>query len=709
MEARESTTVRAQQIEAVEKALRVFVTTNQAVELRALHVAGRRAVCQIFGELHELAAKAAELDAAGARGVYFTPNPLRPDLIGGYSSARDEAVIRRRWLLIDCDPIRPADVSSTTAERDAAWSVMDMAAATLRAWGLTGFVLGDSGNGYHLCYPIDLPNDEPSKQLLKAFLNALSAHCSDTLTAADRQAVKEGQPLAPAKAKIDASVYNAARIWKVYGTRPKKGEHTFERPQRWAQLMDGPAWSAETAQVNNQALPRVLDVLNRIIECRRGRPETNEQTYAAAALRQECQAVSTAVVGRRNNQLFKSAAALAELVAAGSLSRGNVEEALATAAKSAGLEDAEIAATIKSGFNHGMQKPRDLSGLGASSDGQQANPKSERPKISTDNIATIDDLIAAGAKVDWVWPDWIQSGVLTAIAAKGGTGKTRFCADLLRRIRYNKGWPDRAAIAIPSDALSLWVVSDNHHDEMVALSQAFGIKDSIRLNAYKADPYGGVCLDERQDLTDLEARIAIVRPLLVVIDTVGNATDRNLCKQEEAKAFYWPLQILARKYRTAILCLTHLNADGHFLGRRVLEKVRVAIRMEQPDESNDRRRLEVVKSNAKRPPALGVTMGDLGNEYDTNPPQRMEHEVRCGPGRPPEKFHAAAAWLTGDWLKHMAKRVGHTRSEGELRGYSAKTLYAVLKAGLVEEFEDDKGKKWWRLPEAKKSSGNIVS
>jgi hypothetical protein len=688
--------LRDRQIAAIEKWLKVFVAPGQAVELRALHVLGKDAVGEVFGDMHALAAKAADLDAAGAVGVYFTPNPIRPDLIGSRTFAKDVDIIRRRWLLIDCDPLRPKGLSATSEERTAAWSVMGSVFATLQAWGMNGAVTGDSGNGYHVVYPIDLPNDDTIKTLIQSFLKALAAQCGDAISPEERKLVKEGHCLSVAKAIIDTSVYNASRIWKLPGTRSKKGEATFDRPHRFAKLIDGMAWTAETAQANNGALPKVLEVLNRIVEIRRGRPETNEKTYALAALKQECQAVVNAVVGERNNQLFKSAAALAELVAAGALSREEVEAALATTAKSAGLEDAEIAATIKSGFKHGEQKPRDLSGLGASNkEEQQAPPKSERPKISMENIASIDDLIAVGAEVAWVWPSWIQSGVLTAIAAKGGTGKTRFCADLLRRIRHSKGWPDGTAIALPSDALSLWVVSDNHHDEMVSLAQAFGIKDSIRLNAFKADPYGGVCLDAKQDLADLEARIAILHPALVVIDTVGNATDKNLCKQEDAKAFYFPLQIIARRYRTAVLCLTHLNADGQFLGRRVLEKVRVAIRMEWPDESNDRRRLEVVKSNAKRPPALGVTMGDFGNEYDTNPPASADVAEPRKPGPPPEKLQEAIAWLC-EWLAQGPKRVSYTRSEAELRGFSTRTIYRAKDELHIEEFEAE-GKKWWQL------------
>ena len=109
---------------------------------------------------------------------------------------------------------------------------------------------------------------------------------------------------------------------------------------------------------------------------------------------------------------------------------------------------------------------------------------------------------------------------------------------------------------------------------MVTLAEQFDIEDSLRINASKADPYGGVTLESAEDLALLEARVKAVKPLLVVVDTVGNATDKNLSRQEDAKAFYWPLQILARKYRCAVLCLTHLNATGaraysRWLGERL--------------------------------------------------------------------------------------------------------------------------------------------
>jgi hypothetical protein len=332
---------------------------------------------------------------------------------------------------------------------------------------------------------------------------------------------------------------------------------------------------------------------------------------------------------------------------------------------------------------------------GDSWEGERPPEENGRPKaktlITAENIATIDDLIAAGSRVEWLWPGWLQTGVLTAIAAPGGTGKTRFCADLIRRIRHQLGWPDSSPITLSRDARFIWVVSDNHHDELVTLAEGFRIKESIRINAYKEDPYTGVCLDSKEDLFDLDARIGILKPALVIIDTVGNSTDRNLSKQEEAKAYYWPLQVLARRHRTAILCLTHLNADGHFLGRRILEKVRVAIRMEQPDLQNDKRRLEIRKSNSKRPAPLGLIMGDFGNEYDHEPPGDSPQK-----GPIPIRVTEAADWLK-DILTSGPKRVSNTRNEAEMAGFAAGTLYRAKDLLSIEQFEAE-GKKWWRLP-----------
>ena len=80
--------------------------------------------------------------------------------------------------------------------------------------------------------------------------------------------------------------------------------------------------------------------------------------YASAALRDEVKRVEEAESGTRNRTLNRAAFNLGQLVAAGMLTRELVESELANAAEAAGLTPREIAATIRSGVEAGMNKPR---------------------------------------------------------------------------------------------------------------------------------------------------------------------------------------------------------------------------------------------------------------------------------------------------------------------------------------------------------------
>jgi len=82
--------------------------------------------------------------------------------------------------------------------------------------------MADSGNGAHLLYRIDLPNDDESMDLVKGCLTVL-----DTL-------------FSNGSVSVDAANFNAARIWKLYGTTSRKGDNTSDRPHRQACLLDVP-------------------------------------------------------------------------------------------------------------------------------------------------------------------------------------------------------------------------------------------------------------------------------------------------------------------------------------------------------------------------------------------------------------------------------------------------------------------------------------
>src|SRR5262249_12593032 len=159
---------------------------GQLTELRAFKVGPRKkTVTELYtaNRLEEMARRALEVEADGASGVYFVPNAIKPET---KKSAGDGDIKFRRWLLVDLDPVRfgpdakplpDQKVSSTEEEREAAWEVLCLCRAELELAGLGGEVVGDSGNGWHLCYPVKLANDDAAKELHKALLHGLNERC----------------------------------------------------------------------------------------------------------------------------------------------------------------------------------------------------------------------------------------------------------------------------------------------------------------------------------------------------------------------------------------------------------------------------------------------------------------------------------------------------------------------------------------------------
>ncbi len=145
---------------------------------------------------------------AGA--VYIVGNPVSPDLLGrgrgafypAKATVADADVLHRRLFFVDVDAERPSAINANREEIDAAMARTEDVAAWLDAEAGFGrpWFHGTSGSGGMLLYRIDLPNDDASTELLKGCLEALAAAF-------------------PADGvKIDTTVFNAARLFRVPGT-----------------------------------------------------------------------------------------------------------------------------------------------------------------------------------------------------------------------------------------------------------------------------------------------------------------------------------------------------------------------------------------------------------------------------------------------------------------------------------------------------------
>jgi hypothetical protein len=160
--------------EETRRALQALFQPGQVIELRALEVrAGSREGLTASGYFMDHAAlvEAALTVAESAKGVYVTLNEINPALLARAVNrvrivrdkdplTSDGDVVRRRWLPIDCDPTRPAGISSTDEEHALAIERAKEIRAALRAEGWDEPILADSGNGAHLLYRVDLPRDD---------------------------------------------------------------------------------------------------------------------------------------------------------------------------------------------------------------------------------------------------------------------------------------------------------------------------------------------------------------------------------------------------------------------------------------------------------------------------------------------------------------------------------------------------------------------
>lgn len=209
------------------------VLGNSLVEIRALPVSNSAPLRGYFEDLDqagEIAVRMGESNEWG--GIYVTINQLSDGLrsLADGQMARGKAtadtdIDRFRHLVLDIDPIKPNGVkgAATDAEHNATLEAANKAKEIAAEHDWPEPMIVDSGNGSYAILRVDLPNDVESKELLGRVLQAFAAKIDD-----------DG-------AKVDTSVNNASRIFRVAGTLNRKGEHSEDRPHRMAKIISAPS------------------------------------------------------------------------------------------------------------------------------------------------------------------------------------------------------------------------------------------------------------------------------------------------------------------------------------------------------------------------------------------------------------------------------------------------------------------------------------
>lgn len=212
---------------------------NGIHEIRLIRASG---VAVGYFDSWDAALHAIENEPSQYKAAYFTLNPtglpaaipVNPAaLTPSRNTAADSDIARRVWLLVDLDPPRPAGTNSTEAEKQVAREQAERVREYLRSRNWPEPFLCDSGNGWHLLYCLDLPNDASATELIRAVLVRL-------------------HQLFPL---VDVGNFNASRLCKFYGSWARKGEHSDERPWRRSAIVETGAEALVTEEQLRELCP----------------------------------------------------------------------------------------------------------------------------------------------------------------------------------------------------------------------------------------------------------------------------------------------------------------------------------------------------------------------------------------------------------------------------------------------------------------------
>lgn len=152
-------------------------------------------------------------------------------------TTKDDEITALHWLLIDLDPKRISGVSSSDTEQQKTFRKAKEVYEFLRERGWKEPIRAMSGNGTHLLYRFDCPNTSEYTSLWENALKVLHEKFSDD------------------SVDIDTTVFNPARICKLWGTKAQKGADTSERPHRMSYIWET---TPQQIEINDIAVMKSL-------------------------------------------------------------------------------------------------------------------------------------------------------------------------------------------------------------------------------------------------------------------------------------------------------------------------------------------------------------------------------------------------------------------------------------------------------------------
>lgn len=684
------------------------VTELRALEVKAGSERWPKTWCGYFDCADKLAEAATAIRSA--KGIYIVANGVAPALLaraanrlkpaGKGDATQDGDIPRRRWLPVDCDPRRPAGISASDAEHNAALERAREIADHLQARGWPEPIAADSGNGAHLLYRVDLPTDDAG--IIERCLRALAGRYDDGAVT------------------VDTTVHNPARIWKLYGTMACKGDNTQDRPWRMSRIIRQPDLLQTVPDELLQALAD--EARDAAAESPRPAPRAMDAAYDVAAfigrhgLDADGPAEWNGRQGRGRRWTLRTSPLCDHHDGAAHI------EQHSSGAVTAGCHHASCSWTWQDLRERHEPREERRPKRTSSDNAPQAKRRGKFATVGSPILTCLADV--APRPVSWLWPGRIPAGRITLLVGRPGEGKSFLTTDAAARVSTGTPWPDG---------------SDCPRGSVILISAEDDPADTIRprLDAHYADVsrvhlLSGVRWESSDGTSDRIVTLADVEPIraaleqhrdcrLIVVDPIGSylgaTTDAH--RDNEVRGVLAPIAMLAENYGPAVLVVAHRrksaggSADDTALGSRAFTGIARAVWHVSRDAQAPQRRLLLPGKNNLAREGEGLAFTILGEppriSWEREPvamsaDEALAAEASKKPGPEADILEGALAWLRAA-LAEGPRPTKELQDEWASQAGSERTLQRAKQALAVESYRPDiPGPWWWRLPKNAKTA-----
>lgn len=652
--------------------------------------------------------------------VYYTLNAPDPTLyeksqakdsaVAGAHGCKDDEVMVRNWLLIDCDPIRldiegkplvDQKCSSTDAEKANSLERAKTVHSYLQEKGWPTPISADSGNGYHLLYNL---GGMPSTPELTTTVEEALKHLAEKFNTDT--------------VKIDTVVSNPSRITKAYGSMAGKGPNTPDRPHRLSRIRMVGGQEPVTIMQLAALKPAQAAVKKSSIVIKAHAAEKYATTEGYEKMGEFLEWYDIAhKIAVRDKTSWKFI-----IVPCPFNEQHNSGEVAVFVDDSGALGFKCFHESCKD--NHWQEFKDRLESISGKKFFWKTNvataaaPDSKpTTKINVKRASSI-----APEILTWLWPNRIPYGKLTLFAGHPGVGKGMATMYIAACTTKGSGWHECTNINAPAEVL------------IVSSEDAAGDTLIPRLMAADADMdkviiVSDVTADKIQKEFSLQTDIPALRELLeanpdiklVIIDPIMNHLGGLKANSEqEVRSAMSPLAKLAEKHGIAVIIVTHFNKStnaesiqrvGGAMG--MVGSVRVAWTFGE-DKEDGKMKMLPLKANIA-PNTGGLEYKVVPHEVFINGQYASEGKIQWG-DKSCSSIDSAIKFKSKDdkpfpyqlamiWLKdHLADGEPHAMLEvkaaAEYADFSSVTLNTACdKLGIVKKTRPVNPGPWmWQIP-----------